>query len=62
MKKMRTNLCLPALLNIPLELIDDFVLLLVPFILQLDGLHVCPVLTLLQLLLHKQEHHNSNQN
>ena len=58
---MRTNLCLPALLNIPLELVDDLVLLLVPFILQLDGLHVRPVLTLLQLLLHKQEHYNSNQ-
>ena len=55
---MRTNLCLPALLNIPLELIDDLVLLLVPFILELDGLHIRPVLTLLQLLLHKQEHHN----
>ena len=54
-EKLSAYLGLSALLDVPLELVDDLVLLLVPVILNLDGLHIRSVLGFLQLLLQEQE-------
>ena len=48
---------LSALFHVPLELVDDLVLLLVPVVLNLDGLHVGAVVRLLELLLQCGEWH-----
>ena len=48
---METDLGFATFLNIALELINDFVLLLMPFVLSLDGLHICAVVGLFDLFL-----------
>ena len=52
---VEAHLCLPALLDVALELVDDLVFLLVPFVLRPHRVHVRAVLGLLNLLLQGEE-------